>query len=86
MVGGYMEKLEKPQKLLKLGGGRLHGYGHLLGTIRYVHQLMIRFQPHTAQLLASLPDQHYYHNIYAVMHHAEIYTTFLFTAPNRHFM
>ena len=36
--------------------------------------------------IASLPDLHYYHNIYAVMHHAEIYTTFLFTAPNRHFM
>ena len=29
MVGGYTENLEKPQKLSKLGGGRLHGYWHL---------------------------------------------------------
>ena len=38
MVGGYMENLEKPQNCQKWGAsGRLHRYGHLLGTIRYFH-------------------------------------------------
>ena len=34
IVGGYTENLEN-HKTVKIGGGRLHGYGRLLGTIRY---------------------------------------------------
>jgi len=42
MVGGYMHGDPwKTTKLLKLGGGRLHGYGRLLGTMWYLSEHLL---------------------------------------------
>ena len=34
--------MENPTKLPKVGGGRLHGYGHLFGTIWYVPTMYVQ--------------------------------------------